>query len=130
MVSEMLPLLTLDRMNMLDCYHGNQQGQLLNFTSCDKFYLILYFYDKSLSFNAASSEFYRMNLSHYVLKHRYSFYCYLYCYLLFFLNYVMWVSELKFIFSLIREKEIIIDGGHLITFKEIIIDGNHKIRKS
>jgi hypothetical protein len=29
-----------------------------------------------------------------------------------------------------KRKEIIIDGGHLITFKEIIIDGNHKIRKS
>ena len=123
MVSEMLPLLTLYRMNMLDCYLGNQQGQLLNFTSCNKCYLILYFYDKILSFNAASSEFYRMSLSRYVLKRRYSFYCYLCCYLLFFLNYVMWILELKFIFSLIREKEIIIGGGNLITFKEIIIDG-------
>jgi hypothetical protein len=68
------------------------------------------FYDKILSFNAASSEFYRMSLSRYVLKHRYSFYCYViflffFSFFFFFLNYVMWILELKFIFSLIRERK-------------------------
>jgi hypothetical protein len=88
------------------------------------------FYDKILSFNAASSEFYRMSLSRYVLKHRYSFYCYVIFSFFFFseLCHVDFGIEVYLFFN--KRKEIIIDGGHLITFKEIIIDGNHKIRKS